>query len=331
MVYQGTNIPIARVGGALQGRRTACELDPRQGAEEGLRGDRGELVDAVGSILTRYFESFDDEVGVTASRLRRFGAARQWPYVRHWFRRMFEDPANETPRPDGKYEFIWGGPYDALEQLQEEFLGFDFERLSQFAERLEREGGVIEWAPGPAHPDHQRAAHEYDQEHGDPQDTPDLDDLLARLQAGAQARFGDPVERFERAEMLRRLDALDAKLEQLLQKADTTPGLGHNQPPLDLALEAPGGLDVVTVGQARIQVADIRRELQKQEPDALVVAQKTSLLRTILFGLAGGAAVAVGKAVTAALCVRHPELVQLAADYIDQAALWLHQALTAII
>ena len=38
-----------------------------------------------------------------------------------WFRDNFEDPSESTPRDDGDWVYIWGGPYDAREELKDAF------------------------------------------------------------------------------------------------------------------------------------------------------------------------------------------------------------------
>lgn len=40
-----------------------------------------------------------------------------------WFHMNFEDPAHNTPyeSAEGGYQWIWGGPYDAEEELQDAF------------------------------------------------------------------------------------------------------------------------------------------------------------------------------------------------------------------
>jgi hypothetical protein len=45
--------------------------------------------------------------------------------MRQWFSENFEDPVNNTPYDSGEggYQFIWGGPYDAREELEQEFGG----------------------------------------------------------------------------------------------------------------------------------------------------------------------------------------------------------------
>jgi hypothetical protein len=40
--------------------------------------------------------------------------------MRRWFFANYEDPAENTPY-EGEYVYIWGGPYDAQEELSQEF------------------------------------------------------------------------------------------------------------------------------------------------------------------------------------------------------------------
>jgi hypothetical protein len=71
----------------------------------------------------RYYSEDDIERGITPSELKRAGRERQKEYMHHWFHRNFEDPVQETPynSQEGGYLYIWGGPYDAREQLYDEF------------------------------------------------------------------------------------------------------------------------------------------------------------------------------------------------------------------
>ena len=43
--------------------------------------------------------------------------------MRQWFFMLYEDPANETPYAgrEGGYLYVNGGPYDAEEELREQF------------------------------------------------------------------------------------------------------------------------------------------------------------------------------------------------------------------
>ncbi len=71
----------------------------------------------------RYYSDEDIERGVTRSELKRMGRERQKEYIRHWFHSNFEDPAQETPynSREGGYLYIWGGPYNAHDELYGEF------------------------------------------------------------------------------------------------------------------------------------------------------------------------------------------------------------------
>jgi hypothetical protein len=63
-----------------------------------------------------------------------------------WFFSNFEDPAERTPWDEGKYVYIWGGPYDAREELYAAFGAAASERAIDAAvDRIEEDG--FEWAP----------------------------------------------------------------------------------------------------------------------------------------------------------------------------------------
>lgn len=53
----------------------------------------------------------------------------QKDYLKKWFLNNYEDPANCCPWEDGEYVYIWGGPYDAREELEEHFSGFVSEQV----------------------------------------------------------------------------------------------------------------------------------------------------------------------------------------------------------
>jgi hypothetical protein len=94
---------------------------------------------------TRYYTA-DDPQGVTPSKLKRLGRARQLEYMEAWFREYYEDPANKTPHPEGEFVYPWGGPYDAFDELGSEFGDLVPEdRIQELAEELRREH--IDWAP----------------------------------------------------------------------------------------------------------------------------------------------------------------------------------------
>ena len=68
--------------------------------------------------------------------------------MRRWFFENFENPAENTPyeSAEGGYQYIWGGPYDAYEQLGDKFGGIASERLIQeLVGEVQNE--TLEWAP----------------------------------------------------------------------------------------------------------------------------------------------------------------------------------------
>jgi hypothetical protein len=78
-----------------------------------------------------------------------------------WFRDNYEDPAERTPyeSAEGGYIWIWGGPYNAHDVLQNEFGGSIPDAL---IERLadELSGECPEWAPIPSEDDYDQSLFE---------------------------------------------------------------------------------------------------------------------------------------------------------------------------
>ena len=69
--------------------------------------------------------------------------------MRRWFHARFEDPSNETPYDgqEGGFQFIWGGPYDPNDEIQERFSSVvKYEVMEKLIKELWQEVGD-EWAP----------------------------------------------------------------------------------------------------------------------------------------------------------------------------------------
>jgi hypothetical protein len=68
---------------------------------------------------------FLDGKAVSAAVLKRMGKDKQIAVMREWFFTNFSDP-NDLPydSSEGGYQWIWGGPYDASDELHDEFEGF---------------------------------------------------------------------------------------------------------------------------------------------------------------------------------------------------------------
>jgi hypothetical protein len=66
-----------------------------------------------------------------------------------WFLQRYEDPGENCPyeSAEGGYQYIWGGPYDAGEELHNAWAGiFDDTFLESVATRLEADHGCYEWS-----------------------------------------------------------------------------------------------------------------------------------------------------------------------------------------
>jgi hypothetical protein len=63
-----------------------------------------------------------------------------------WFFKNFEDPAHRTPRCDGEYVYVWGGPCNARDELERAFGGQTTDQaLEAAASQIEEEG--YDWVP----------------------------------------------------------------------------------------------------------------------------------------------------------------------------------------
>lgn len=111
----------------------------------------------------RYY-SDDDQIGKTAAGLKRLNHKRQKEYLVYWFHRNFEDPVHETPyeSAEGGYQYIFGGPYDARDELWNEFDGTVSETVINAAVEEVESDGIIDWAPGDEHPNKLRHSEELD-------------------------------------------------------------------------------------------------------------------------------------------------------------------------
>ena len=78
-----------------------------------------------------------------------------------WFYSNYDDPANLCPyeTKEGGYQYIWGGPYDADEELQSEFGGYV--RDSVIEELVDKLNDVcLEWSGCPDEPDPEDYEHD---------------------------------------------------------------------------------------------------------------------------------------------------------------------------
>jgi len=69
--------------------------------------------------------------------------------MRTWFLNNYEDPAESCPyeTAEGGYQWIWGGPCDAREELEDAFKCS--EKALEKAVEMVEEDGTLEWSPVP--------------------------------------------------------------------------------------------------------------------------------------------------------------------------------------
>lgn len=106
------------------------------------------LSPSVYSQPVTYYEHPESGLVLTGTTLKAAEAAVQRSAMEWWFRAHFEDPAVRTPyeSAEGGYMWIWGGPYDAKEELENEFGGVvPFDVIEQLSRDLQAENW--QWAP----------------------------------------------------------------------------------------------------------------------------------------------------------------------------------------
>ena len=122
--------------------------------------------------------------------------------IKEWFLSNFEDPAQSTPRNDGEFLYIWGGPYDARDEIGDAFSGNVPEQIIEAAISAVEAEGIDDWAP---HSNRQQ---------------PDYDE-----QADASASNTNALH----AAMLEQIEAIEQAIARLPRRRRR--GIGDNNPP----------------------------------------------------------------------------------------------------
>lgn len=90
-----------------------------------------------------------DDRRFTPSQFKKLSDARKVEAMSQWFLARYQDPSNETSYNGREGGFLWtsGGPYDADDELQNEFQDLaDFNVIQQAVENVQSDG-IYEWAP----------------------------------------------------------------------------------------------------------------------------------------------------------------------------------------
>lgn len=201
-----------------------------------------------------------------------------------WFNRQFEDPQNETPRDneEGRYFYPWGGPFDASDQIQEEFSeAVDFDTMMLAVDRIQNDG-TFEWAP-------QSGGDFYEHPEDDPVASGEIVDGDGEWPPIIADQAPIPPEPEARADVIRRLDELEAIVQPLLDTFEAEvaapPMMGHNNPPEELELVQA----VPREEWLRIKTAidEIRQQTTVDQPDVESVERSNSRLLAAAAALAG--------------------------------------------
>jgi hypothetical protein len=263
----------------------------------------------------RPFIEDGSQFGVSQAGFARMERGQQRELMIHWFFENFEDPINETPW-DGEtktYLYLWGGPYNANDQIWEKFGDFVPEALiAEVVEKIESDG--IDWAPRSNSPFY---AHDRDEEDEESPEPPSLEIYLDE----PSERYGSSQEREARAEALEAIE----NLRRTLQTRRPI-GIGHNRPPDDL-------LQPDEISQLPQALQELSAVLQEPDPEIALVKRWAAPLRAAVIASAKWTVKKLDGAFTAVLNVsavggagwlyNHPEHLQMAYDAIIK---WLDLA-----
>jgi hypothetical protein len=230
-----------------------------------------------------------------------------------WFFMNYEDPANSTPyeSAEGGYQYIWGGPYDANDEIGSKFGGLVPDKwIEEAVDEVERDG-ISYWAPT-------RHDDDYDDE---PITEPSLDNIPK--EAGPAFGTDDDYRARQRA-----ATALD-ELRQALDSPRPV-GIGHNRPPEDVDNEETASVEAV-----KPLVQELREEFDKPEPSIGVIKRLAYQLRDGMLSatkwagrkldiMMDEAAKTTGKALAVAAVASEPHLHAAFANAYEAVVNWLH-------
>lgn len=210
------------------------------------------------------------EFQFTPSQFRRISRSRKIEFMVTWFRERYEDPAENMPYESGEggYSWIWGGPYNADDEIQSEFSDVaDFDTMQEAVEEIQADG-IFDWAPISPPDDI------YDE------DEPGhvlVDENGSRLvdDRGNGILIEQPDQATLREAMLGRLDDLETKVGDLLANQSM---IGHNNPPGPI-MDPP--VSRQELEEVRSAVEGLRAEAFKTQPNEQAVTEKIGTLRRV--------------------------------------------------
>ncbi len=216
------------------------------------------------SDYNRPFIEDGSQFGISKTTFKEMEEDEQREWMVQWFLQNFEDPNNETPRDSEtkEYMYLWGGPFDASEQLWDKFSDLVPEALIEDVAKEIEKDGTIEWAPAPNSP-----FYEHDEPPASDDDEPIPLEFYSDEPTG---RYGSPEDLEARAHAREAIDDLFRALEPR-----PPVGIGHNQPPA----EETGPDEIKELRPALIELAT---ELARANPAIGLVKRWATPLRDAL-------------------------------------------------
>ncbi|MBP2538520.1 hypothetical protein J2768_000918 [Agrobacterium tumefaciens] len=159
-----------------------------------------------------------DEVEVDTTGEEEEDFTDDYDGLKEWFYNNYEDPAQSLPynSREGGYQWIRGGPYTALEALEDVYAQeYPFRVLEKVASEIEDEsGGTVDWSPidAPDAPD-------------------DFDDQFELPSEEKRRQAAERVSQSAREVAALLTPLIEIERGVLGNSDEHVPGIGHNRPP----------------------------------------------------------------------------------------------------
>lgn len=158
--------------------------------------------------------------------------------MKDWFLENFEDPAQNTPHDSGEggYQYIWGGPYDASDEISSAFPDAEEDEIEEAVDAVQ-DDGTYDWAPV---------------NFGNEDDLDDSDFRPEPLSERLEALAGQ----------LSQIEGHVAELVRIVRDGNgAAPGIGHNRPPEQLDED-------IDLAEIQESIEDVRAELANPAREA---------------------------------------------------------------
>jgi hypothetical protein len=212
--------------------------------------------------------------------------AEQIEMMVDWFKFHFEDPANDTPysKDQGGYVFLWGGPFDADEQIQAEFSDtVEFDTMQAAVSQIQSDG-TFDWAPTTQGSFYEHPEEEQD-DYGKAGSGVFEEGVYEDGVYEADQDFTEPSlnEPEARDLVIEKLDQLQRQMAPIIayieEERRRPPMMGHNNPPEELEIFHEVSRDEWL--ETRDAVAAAQAETDSENPDRRVLARLATLLKTV--------------------------------------------------